>query len=46
MDEDELQEVIDKHGLDVDLDDFKKIGKKQAAVVDALEGEDLMEEDD
>lgn len=46
MDEDELEAVIKKHSLDVDLDDFKKLSKKQAAVIDALEGEDLMEADD
>jgi len=44
MDEDELEEVIDEHDLDVDLDDFKKLGKKQAAVIDALEDEDLIED--
>lgn len=37
MDEDELQEVIDEHELDVDLDDFKGIKKKRAAVIKAVE---------
>lgn len=46
MDEDELQELIDEHDLDVDLDDFKKLPKKVAAVIDALEEEDLLEDDD
>lgn len=46
MDEDELQELIDKHDLDVDLDDFKKLTKKVQAVKDALEEEDLLEDDD
>ncbi len=46
MDEDELQELIDEHDLDVDLDDFKKLPKKVAAVIAALEEEDLLEEED
>lgn len=46
MDEEELQELIDEHDLDVDLDDYKKLPKKVAAVIDALEEEDLLEEDD
>lgn len=45
MDEDALQELIDEHELDVDLDDFKKIGKKREAVIDALEDEDLLEDE-
>lgn len=44
MDEDELQELIDAHDLDVDLDDYKKIAKKREAVIDALEEEDLLED--
>ena len=43
-DEDELQEFIDDHGLDVDLGDFKTLRKKRAAVIDALEEEGLIEE--
>ena len=46
MDEDELQELIDEHDLDVDLDDYKKLGKKVSAVIDALEEEDLLEDED
>ena len=46
MDEDELEAVIKKHKLEVDLDDIKKLSKKQAAVKDALEDEDLLEDDD
>lgn len=46
MDEDELQELIDEHDLDVDLDDYKKLPKKVAAVVEALEEADLLEDDD
>jgi hypothetical protein len=45
MDEDDLQELIDEHDLDVDLDDHKKIGKKREAVIDALEDEDLLEDE-
>jgi hypothetical protein len=48
MDEDELQELLEKHDLEdeVDLDDFKKLPKKVAAVIDALEEADLIEDDD
>jgi len=46
MDEDELQELIDEHDLDVDLDDYKKLPKKVAAVIEALDDEDLLEDDD
>lgn len=46
MDEDELQELIDEHDLDVDLDDYKKLPKKVSAVIDALEEEDLLEDED
>lgn len=44
MDEDELQEVIDESGIDVDLDDIKKLSKKVAAVIEALDDEDLLDE--
>jgi hypothetical protein len=44
MDEDELQEVIDESDIDVDLDDYKKLPKKVAAVKDALEEADLLED--
>lgn len=37
MDEDELQEVINEAGLDVDLEDYGSIKKKRAAVEEALE---------
>lgn len=48
MDEDELQELIDAHDLDVDLEDkkLKKLEKKVAAVCEALEDADLLEDDD
>jgi hypothetical protein len=45
MDEDALQELIDEHDLDVDLDDHKKIGKKREAVIEALDDEDLLEDE-
>lgn len=40
MDEDELEEVIDEHDLDVDLDEHKGVRKKRQAVIDALEESD------
>lgn len=47
MDEDELQELLEEHDLEdeVDLDDYKKLSKKQAAVVKALDEEDLIDDD-
>lgn len=39
-----LQKVIDKHELDVDLDDYKTDRKKAGAVVDALEAAGLLKE--
>lgn len=45
MDEDELGEVIEKYGLDTDLDDYKTLRKKAAAVIDALEDGDFIEEE-
>lgn len=44
MDEDELEELIEESGIDVDLDDYKKLPKKVAAVIDALEEADLLDE--
>jgi hypothetical protein len=48
MDEEELQELLEKHDLEdeVDLDDYKKIGKKREAVCEALDDEDLLNDDD
>lgn len=46
LDEDELQELIDDKGLDVDLDDYSSIKKKRKAVAEALEGGDNEEEDE
>ena len=37
MDEGELEDVVDKYELDVDLDDFKTTRRKANAVIDALE---------
>lgn len=37
MDEDELEEFVDEHDLDVDLDDFKKLKDKRTAVQAAFE---------
>lgn len=45
-DEDALGEIIEEHSLDVDLDDFKTLRKKQAAVIDALETAELLEDDE
>ena len=42
MDEDELGDLIEKHDLDVDLDDYKTLRKKIAAVKEALEENDLL----
>lgn len=44
MDEDELQELIDESKIDVDLDDYKKLPKKVAAVIEALEEADLLDD--
>lgn len=45
-DEDELESIIEKSGIEVDLDDYKTLKKKQAAVIDALEDAELLESDD
>lgn len=36
MSQDELEEVIDAHKLDIDLGDFKTVSKMRAGVIDAL----------
>lgn len=46
MDEDELQEVINEAGLDVDLEDFGSIKKKRAAVEEALESGGSSDDDE
>lgn len=43
MSEEELEKVVKKHKLDVELDELKTLRKKQNAVIDALESEDLIE---
>jgi hypothetical protein len=37
LDEDELQEFIEEHDLEVDLDDYSTLKKKRAAVAEAYE---------
>jgi hypothetical protein len=44
MDAKALKGLIKKHELDVDLTDYKTLKKQAAAVVDALESEDLIED--
>lgn len=44
MDEDDLEELVKEHELDVDLDDFKTLKKKVNAVIDALEKADKLDE--
>lgn len=48
MDEDELAELVEDKGLDVDLDDYSSIKKKRKAVAEALEkgGDDEDSEDE
>lgn len=46
MDEDELEELIDDKGLDVDLDDYSSIKKKRKAVQEALESDGEEDEDE
>lgn len=42
MNEEELEELIEEHDLDVDLDDHKTLAKKKVAVIDALKENDLL----
>jgi hypothetical protein len=44
MDEDELADLVKEHKLDVDLDDYKSLRKKVAAVIGELEEKELLEE--
>lgn len=46
MSQEELQDLIDTNKLDVDLDDFKTLRKMQAAVIDAAQEADILEEAD
>lgn len=45
MNQDELEELVEDHELDVDLDEHKTLRKKRTAVVDAAEEAGLLEED-
>lgn len=44
MTDKELKKLIKEHDLDVDLADFKTLKKQAAAVIDALETKDLIED--
>lgn len=44
MDSDELESVVTEHELDVDLEDFRTLGKKRNAVIDAATEAGLIEE--
>ena len=44
MDEEELESLIAKHELEVDLSEFKILKRKRGAVVSALEEGDLLGE--
>ncbi len=43
MSEDELEEVVERYELEINLEEFKTLRKKQNAVCDALEEKDLLE---
>lgn len=45
MNQDELEELVEEHELDVDLDDFKTLRKKRTAVVDAAEEAGILADD-
>jgi flagellar biosynthesis GTPase FlhF len=44
LDEEELEEVIEKYGLDVEIDELKTLRKKVSAVMDALEEAGMLAE--
>lgn len=44
MDEEELTTLVEKHSLDVELDDYRTLTKKRAAVIGDLEEKDLLDE--
>lgn len=46
MSQEELQDLIDTHKLDVDLDSIRTLRKMQAAVIDAAQEADILEEGD
>ena len=45
MNQDELEELVEEHELEVDLDDYKTLRKKRTAVVDAAEEAGILAED-
>lgn len=45
MDDEELQSLIDKHEIELDLSDFKTLKKQQAAVIDACEEAGILSEE-
>lgn len=46
MSEEELEDVIEEHELDVDLDEFKTLRKQRAAVIDAAQEAGVLEEEE
>lgn len=44
MSQDELEELVEEHELDVDLDDYKTLRKKRTAVLDAAEEAGILAE--
>lgn len=44
MSEEELEDLIEQHDLDVDLGDFRTLRKKKAAVIDALQEAGVIED--
>lgn len=44
MNEDDLEDLIEQHDLEVELDKHRTLKKKRAAVLDALEEADLLED--
>lgn len=46
MDEDQLQEAIDEHKLDVDLEEYNTTRRKRAAIVEALVEAGIIEEEE
>lgn len=45
MNQDELEELVEEHELDVDLDNFKTLRKKRTAVIDAAEETGILADD-
>lgn len=44
MNEDELEDLVDQHDLEVELGDYRTLRKKRVAVKEALEENDLLED--